>query len=519
MNALETIRSRHGTASLLVFLEVTALLSVLCWDLERILPGAPGQVCLLVLLVPCAAAGLAGGFRHGLLTGLVTFVGCPVASWMARYAEGGRVEGLAVFIMPTLSGLVLLATGACLGIWSEWTWRKAEDLGSAKDVIARELYQLKRVQDPKRPDDELADVPCAEEKAPPTPRPNAQLSKQARELHYPTLLLRLKDIGQQIAGTLDPERLPSLISETACKLLSATRAEVYLLTDDRSCLQRQSDDTDRPQAMPTDKGVFGWVLQNRQILMASDAQRDYTLANLHDDQGVPSVACAPLLVGGEVVGVLNIEETTEQSPEFDRLLYILANFSAMGIKNAQMFRKIEDMARRDGLTGLLNHATFQAQLAKTIAETRESAGHCAVVLSDIDKFKNFNDKHGHQTGDFVLRSVADLWRTSRPEGATQARYGGEEFICLLPRMGCQEARLWAEYLRAALETARFEFQGTGLQVTASFGVACYPEHGETPEEVIASADGSLYSAKEAGRNRVVAADEDPGVADRAKRSA
>ena len=255
--------------------------------------------------------------------------------------------------------------------------------------------------------------------------------------------------------------------------------------------------------VPADRGVFGWVVQKRQILKQEDAQRDYSLAALLEEQTVPSVACAPLLLGGEVLGVLNVEAVTDPSAEFDRLLYILANFSAMAIKNSQMFEKIQEMARRDGLTGLLNHATFQERLAAAVAERNEAGGTCAVVLSDIDNFKSFNDKHGHQTGDFVLKSVADLWRTLCPDGAVQARYGGEEFICVLPQTGPDQAGAWAEQVRHTLESTRFQFQGVALQVTASFGVACVPQHGRTPEEVIACADAALYAAKEAGRNRVI----------------
>ena len=504
MDTVAAIRSRYSTLSLLVFLEVTALLSVLCWDLERSLPGAPGQVCMLVLLAPTAAAALSGGVRDGVLTGLVTLAGCVVASWMALYAEHGHVAGTASYLMPALSGLALFGVGTSLGCWSDWTRRRADELGSAKDMVARELYQLKREQRQADGGAETAPEPGTTETASEAPNPPT-LSVKAKDVHYPTLLLRLKDIGQQIASTLDPERLPSLISETACKLLSAERADVYLLSDDGRTLQRQGPGADRQRTAPAEGGVFGWVLQNRQTLMRIDAQRDYSLAALQDEQVVPSVACAPLLVGGEVLGVLNIEKVVEQSREFDRLLYILANFSAMGIKNAQMFRKIEDMARKDGLTGLLNHATFQDLLAHAVADTQQADGDCAVVLGDIDKFKDFNDKHGHQTGDFVLTAVADLWRTSAPQGAAPARYGGEEFICLLPGTGCEEASAWAERLRDALEKTRFQFQGVALQVTASFGVACFPEHGQRPEQLVAKADEALYVAKKNGRNRVVAA--------------
>jgi diguanylate cyclase (GGDEF)-like protein len=167
-----------------------------------------------------------------------------------------------------------------------------------------------------------------------------------------------------------------------------------------------------------------------------------------------------------------------------------------------MFQRAEDLARHDGLTGLLNHATFQNRLAEMLGEARRTGQPLSVVLADVDHFKQFNDRNGHQAGDFVLRSVAVLWKRLIPQRAIAARYGGEEFVCVFPDADVQEAANHAESLRFALENSELEFEGTVLRVTASFGVAAFPLHADDPASLIREADSSLYAAKGGGRNRI-----------------
>jgi diguanylate cyclase (GGDEF)-like protein len=251
--------------------------------------------------------------------------------------------------------------------------------------------------------------------------------------------------------------------------------------------------------------MAGWVLANRQIITRQAIRDDYTLQRLaHEDPHLPE-AIAPLAVGGEILGLLIVDDVAEDSQNFVRLLYVLSNIYALGIKNAQLFKRIEDMARRDGLTGLLNHATFQEALQELIAEAAAASTPVTVVMSDIDRFKQFNDTHGHQAGDHVLREVARLWKAVLPDYAVVARYGGEEFICALPHDGVERGRELAEVLRQTIAGHTVDFAGRELKVTSSFGVAELNAAAATPAELIKAADALLYRAKESGRNRVVAA--------------
>ena len=127
------------------------------------------------------------------------------------------------------------------------------------------------------------------------------------------------------------------------------------------------------------------------------------------------------------------------------------------------------------------------------------------MLLDLDHFKKLNDTYGHPAGDAALRSLARLLDQHLRKGDQAARYGGEEFVVILPGSDAERSIGAAERLRLALEKHRFVFEGARIPLSASLGVAVWPGDGRDPEPLLAAADRALYAAKEAGRNRVVAA--------------
>ena len=253
---------------------------------------------------------------------------------------------------------------------------------------------------------------------------------------------------------------------------------------------------------PAHRGILGWVVDHAQIVTADDMSNIHSLAKLEADDTTKWEACAPLSVGHRVLGVLALDSIEQRPPEFERLLYILANFSAVALNNSQLFERVERMARHDGLTGLLNHAAFQSRLNQMFDEARISGHDLSLVIADLDHFKQVNDRYLHQGGDHVLKSVADLWRRLIPAPAVAARYGGEEFVFVLPNTDLREAANHAEVLRNALEFAAIEFEGTPLRVTASFGVATLSLQSDSAAALVRQADTALYAAKRAGRNCV-----------------
>jgi len=184
--------------------------------------------------------------------------------------------------------------------------------------------------------------------------------------------------------------------------------------------------------------------------------------------------------------------------------------------NASLQRRIEEigvlqeqlreLAMRDALTGLYNRRYLADALARELARAARKGDPVSLVAIDIDRFKELNDAHGHPAGDAVLVATAKLLAEQIRGGDIAGRWGGEEFILVLPGMPLSGATERAEQFRARFARWKTTFEGVELSATLSAGVAAYPEHGDSSEELLIAADRALYRAKHSGRNRVCMAE-------------
>jgi diguanylate cyclase (GGDEF)-like protein len=207
----------------------------------------------------------------------------------------------------------------------------------------------------------------------------------------------------------------------------------------------------------------------------------------------------PLTASGERFGTLELVGGSF-SKEQRMNAASLAAHAVVALENARLHGMVERQALVDGLTGLANRRAASDALLAEVARAERLETPLSVVLADLDEFKEVNDVHGHAVGDEVLRVVAEVLRETLRESDVAGRWGGEEFLLLLPGADEQGAAQLAERVRVAL-AARSIPSVRGLRVTASFGVAEYA--GETnPEQLLEAADGALYRAKRAGKDRV-----------------
>jgi diguanylate cyclase (GGDEF)-like protein len=223
-----------------------------------------------------------------------------------------------------------------------------------------------------------------------------------------------------------------------------------------------------------------------------------------DEGGAP--LAIPLGAEGETAVLYLTPSGSDFTDEARELAHWLGSQASIALENARLHRLVERQASTDGLTELPNRRHFEETLSGEINRAERFGGGLALVLADLDDFKQVNDRFGHQAGDQVLRTFADILRSSVREIDLPARFGGEEFAVLLPQTDLEGAQRLAERLRRALAARPMTTRpGALVAVTASFGVAAFPD-ARTPAALFAAADGALYRAKRQGKNCVVTAD-------------
>ena len=248
---------------------------------------------------------------------------------------------------------------------------------------------------------------------------------------------------------------------------------------------------------PGETGVATWVVEHDEPVFIRDERDDPRVNHRDDGPNDGSLIVVPLRSRGGAIGVLTIERlgdgNTFSFDEFE-LVQLFAAQVSIALQNAEVFQAVQVRARTDGLTGLLNHATFEEWLDRIVKD----GAPFSLIMLDLDNFREVNNSRGHQAGDELLRSIATgLVRAGRDTDLV-FRYGGDEFAFLLPHTDGSGALLAAERARQAVLT-------TDSAISASVGVSTFPADGETPAEILLAADRACFVAKREGRDRVATA--------------
>jgi diguanylate cyclase (GGDEF)-like protein len=261
--------------------------------------------------------------------------------------------------------------------------------------------------------------------------------------------------------------------------------------------------------------VASMVAKNKLALPVSGEWRDHHETHIYDAgeriKGFESLYVLPLLVKDEVLGTFAVAAQRPAAFTSDRreMLGVVANQVAISLQNGRMVQSLEEQATTDGLTGLVNHRTFQERFSAMLGRADRHQLRVAMLLTDIDHFKKVNDTYGHPTGDAVLKRVAGILKASARKIDIVARYGGEEFALVLEGTDRAGAKQLAERIREEVQAQTFESSKGLFKATLSLGVAVYPDDGKAKQDVISCADQALYAAKHGGRNRTVCHGEPP----------
>ena len=255
--------------------------------------------------------------------------------------------------------------------------------------------------------------------------------------------------------------------------------------------------------IPLGVGILGRVARTGESALVQGTGDAQLQAVLPDSR---AVLCIPIAYGETLLGVLNVESRDEDafSPEDVLIMNTLADLLATALHNSIVFQKLQQQSITDGLTGIKTRRFFWESLTSEWKRASRSGRPFSVVLIDLDKFKEVNDTLGHLEGDLVLARVGRLLEQKCRQSNVVARYGGDEFIILMPETGVEQAQILAERLRLWLSTDPMLQEH---HITGSFGVASFPVHGLSAEDIIRVADSGMYMSKHAGGDRVSTADE------------
>jgi diguanylate cyclase (GGDEF)-like protein len=245
-----------------------------------------------------------------------------------------------------------------------------------------------------------------------------------------------------------------------------------------------------------------WVASEKKPLIEHDLNFEsrFDIAKYHIQHGVRSIAYIPLIVGNKVIGVLMVASRNPKvySTKQVKLLEELSAQIAWSVENSRLFAKAEQMARIDGLTGLLNRNSFDEIISNEIGRHMRYGGVFSVVIIDVDSFKEINDTYGHLTGDDILKKISQILKSTIRSADQAFRYGGDEFAILLPQTNTDAAFNIAERLRERIYN---EIKTDGTTVTISLGIAGWPADAIGVNEIIMAADMALYHAKRSGANQ------------------
>ncbi len=323
------------------------------------------------------------------------------------------------------------------------------------------------------------------------------------------------EIGKALTGTLQLDSVLELIMVKVGELLAPTHWSLLLLdvnsTDLIFIVARGTAAAHlQGKRLKHGEGLAGQAVVSGESIFVADVRDDPRFSDRFDrDSGFEtrSVLAVPLRVRDRCLGAIELVNGAEGRPfnhEDLRTLSAMADYAAIAIDNARNFARIQELTVVDEHTGLYNARHLRAVLAAEVARAVRFRHPISLVFFDLDRFKTVNDTHGHLVGSEVLREIGTVLKEVLRATDVPTRYGGDEFVVVLPETDPAAALQAAGRWRQALSQHPFAAE-RNLAITASFGVATFPDHAATAELLLAAADSAMYRAKAAGRNAVESA--------------
>lgn len=325
------------------------------------------------------------------------------------------------------------------------------------------------------------------------------------------------EIAKALTSTLEGREVLEVVMEQVSALLHPTHWSLLLQDEKTSELYFEiavgpmADRLKQMRVSPTE-GIAGAVFSTGQPRLVEDAQKDAEFSRRFDQTlsfRTRSVVAAPLKFRGRVLGVIELINA-EGAPAFTaddlQAITTIADFAAIALENSRNFKRVQELTLTDEHTGLYNVRHLRALLEKEVARAQRFHHPVSLIFLDLDRFKQVNDTYGHLVGSRLLKEVGQLLVTSIRQVDSAFRYGGDEYAVVLIETDPQGARIIAERIRDAFRTWEFLSEdGLKLKLTASLGVATFPDHAASGPALLEAADRAMYQAKAKGRDDVATA--------------
>ena len=332
------------------------------------------------------------------------------------------------------------------------------------------------------------------------------------EMHQSRRELRsCMDLGKALTSELDQNRLFGTILKKLSDLIPADIWSLLLVERERNELVfKLSVDLNIEEVKDVrigmGQGIAGQVALTQVPMVVDDVKTCRYFNDQIDRMSgkvTRSVMCVPLIFGSQTVGVIEAINPYRTNKKALSLLMFVADYAAIAVENTRRYNYIQSLANKDNLTGLYNTRYFYNRLNELCDESRVSGEPLGLVFMDLDNFKKVVDAHGHLNGSQAIQEVAHTIRECLREPSFAVSYGGDEFVIVLPRHDKKAAAQKAEEIRALMEkTVYLSNRGINARLSASFGVASYPEDATNITRLLSVADKAMFGIKDKGKNAV-----------------
>jgi len=336
---------------------------------------------------------------------------------------------------------------------------------------------------------------------------NQQLSDRISELNQRHgEMVKLSEISDFLQACFTVEEACNALSQLVETLFPHCAGGVFVTNTSRNRVEVMSSWGESLQSEDAFLPKDCWALRRGRRHFHAD--NGVSCNHIPPNEAIAATLCIPMIAQGETIGLFYLSTNTAIAlPESkQQLARTLAEQVGLAIANLRLQETLQQQSIRDPLTGLFNRRYLEESLNQELSRAQRQQQQIGVIMIDIDHFKKFNDTYGHDAGDYVLQTVGTLLKKYVRGSDIACRYGGEEMILVLPDSTLESTGIRAEAIREAIAQITLSHNSQLLgSLTASFGVASFPQHGVTGNAVIQSADAALYRAKAAGRNQVLIA--------------